>query len=77
MHVQYNHMQYMTIELSQNKTNKTSDSWVLAFKDGYHLANHCISYIFIFEYCHWYNNHYWYHPTSGLMQMLHFDWVRY
>ena len=21
--------------------------------------------------------HHWYHPTSGLMQILHFDWLRY
>ena len=20
---------------------------------------------------------FWYHPTSGLMQILHFDWLRY
>ena len=23
------------------------------------------------------NNRVWYHPTSGLMQILHFDWLRY
>ena len=22
-------------------------------------------------------NNNWYHPTSGVMQMLHFDWLRY